>query len=93
MNSRENSTFKVHLSAQARRYLKRSDKVTRKLIATAINTICENPMHGTNIVPLRGFSQKYRYRLKDMRIIYTLNIKERLISVDIIGQRGDVYKK
>lgn len=93
MNSSENSTYKVQLLAQPRSYLKRADRSIQKRIATAIETICANPIRGPNIKPLRGFSQKYRYRLGDIRIIYNVKIEERLIIIEAIGPRGDVYKK
>ena len=93
MNSSENSTFKVQLLAQPRNYLKRLDRPAQKRIATAIETISANPLSGPNIKPLGGFGQKYRYRVGNMRIIYSVKIEERLIIVEAIGPRGDVYKK
>ncbi|HBT47254.1 MAG TPA: type II toxin-antitoxin system RelE/ParE family toxin [Peptococcaceae bacterium] len=93
MNSSENSTFKVQLLAQPRSYLKRLDRSTQKRIATAIEAISANPLSGPNIKPLQGFRQKYRYRVGDIRIIYSVKIQERLIIVEVIGPRGDVYKK
>ncbi|GEA17541.1 type II toxin-antitoxin system RelE family toxin [Moorella sp. E306M] len=93
MNSSENSTYKVQLLAQPRSYLKRVDRATQKRIATAIEAISANPVSGPNIKPLRGFTQKYRYRVGDIRIIYNVKIEERLIIIEVIGPRGDVYKK
>ncbi|WP_258359440.1 type II toxin-antitoxin system RelE family toxin [Moorella sulfitireducens] len=63
-----------------------------KRIATAIEEISANPISRPNIKPLRGFSQKYRYRIGDMRIIYNVKIEERLIIIEAIGPRGDIYK-
>jgi len=93
MNSSGNLTFKVRLSAQAHNYLKRADRTIQKRIAAAIETICSSPASGPNIKKLRGVGQNYRYRLGNIRIIYTVVNKERLIIINSIGPRGDVYKK
>ncbi|NLK51203.1 MAG: type II toxin-antitoxin system RelE/ParE family toxin [Syntrophomonadaceae bacterium] len=93
MNSSENSTFNVQLLAQPRNYLKRVDKTTQKRIATAIEEISANPVNGANIKQLRGSSQKYRCRVGDLRLIYNVKIEERLIIIEAIGSRGDIYKK
>lgn len=93
MNSNENLTFRVRLSTSARNYLKRTDKVTQKRITTAIEAIRANPINGPNIRPVQGYSQKYRYRIGNIRIIYTLKTEENLIIINTIGPRGDVYKK
>lgn len=92
-NSSENSTCKVQLLAQPRSYLKCADRATQKRIATAIEAISANPVSAPNIKPLRGFSQKYRYRVGDLRIIYSVKIKKRLVIIEVIGPRGDAYKK
>lgn len=93
MNSRENLTFKIQLLAQPRNYLKRLDGSTQKRVVSAIELISANPLGGPNIKPLRGFTRKYRYRVGDMRIVYSVMIEERLIIIEAIGSRGDVYKK
>ncbi len=92
MNSSGNSTYKVQLLAQPQSYLKRADKVSKRRIATAIEDISVNPISGSNIKPLRGFNQKYRCRVGDIRIIYSVIVEEQFIIIEIIGPRGDVYK-
>lgn len=93
MNSNENLGFNVRLSTRAYNYFKRTDKITQKRIAAAIEIICVNLTNGSNIKPLQGFVQKYRYRIGKMRVIYSVKTEERLIVVEVIGSRGDVYKK
>jgi mRNA interferase RelE/StbE len=94
MNLSENSTtYKVQLLTQPRSYLKRVDRATQKRIATAIEAISANPISGPNIKPLRGFSQKFRYRVGDLRIIYDVKAEKRLVIIEVMGPRGDVYKK
>jgi mRNA interferase RelE/StbE len=93
MNSSENSIYKVQLLAQPQSYLKKADKITKRRIATAIETISINPISGLNIKPLRGFNRKYRCRVGDIRIIYNIIVEEQLIIIEVIGPRGDVYKR
>lgn len=93
MNSSGNLAFRVRLSAQAYNYIKRADRIIQKRITAAIETICSNPASGPNIKKLRGAGQNYRYRLGGIRIIYTVVDEERLVVINSIGPRGDVYKK
>lgn len=93
MSSKENLIFKVRLSRRAANYLKRTDQNTQKRIAVAIETIRKNPLRGPRIKLLEGTKCDYRYYLGNLRIVYTVNLEERLIDITSIGPRGDVYKR
>lgn len=48
---------------------------------------------GTDIKKLKGFSNKYRLRVNDYRIIYDKFDDLYIIDVIDVNNRGDVYKK
>ncbi|BCV22905.1 type II toxin-antitoxin system RelE family toxin [Moorella sp. Hama-1] len=93
MNSKENSTFKVRLSRRAESYLRRVERSVQKRIAVAIENIRQNPTQGFHIKPLEGREQEFRYYLGNLRIVYAVDLEARLIDINNIGPRGDIYKK
>ena len=53
----------------------------------------KNPAEGFHIKKLKGeFEGKYRYNVGGLRIIYFVDTKERIVFVEAIGSRGDIYK-
>jgi mRNA interferase RelE/StbE len=52
----------------------------------------QNPSEGPNIKPLVGELQGlYRYRFSNMRLIYQIDQKAKLITLVYFGSRGDIY--
>ncbi len=86
-------TFRVRISRRAENYIRRADRNTQKRIAAAIETIRRNPLQGPHVAPLKSGKRDYRYYLGNLRIVYTVNLEDRIIDVITIGPRGDVYKK
>jgi len=42
---------------------------------------------------MRGtYEGKYRYAAGDLRIVYRVNAETKIILIEAIGPRGDVYK-
>ena len=93
MTSEKNSIFKVRLSRRAENYIKRVDRKMQKRIAIAIETIRRNPLRGPHIKALEASEEDYRYYLGNLRIVYTVNLNEKVINISSIGPRGDIYKK
>jgi mRNA interferase RelE/StbE len=55
-------------------------------------TLEQNPLHGNNVKALTGkLKGLYRYRVGDWRIIYRLNIKQKVVEIIAILSRGDAY--
>jgi mRNA interferase RelE/StbE len=48
---------------------------------------------GSNIKPLKGkFAGSLRYRVGDLRVVYTINETSVTVFVITIARRGDVYE-
>ncbi len=84
--------FKIRLSRRSEGYIRRADKNAQSRIVSAIESIRSNPLEGQNIKPLIGSKAGYRYRVGDLRMLYTVHFKDRLIDIISIGPRGDAYK-
>ncbi len=75
----------VKYSRQAIKFLKKQDSLTVLRITSAINSLPEG-----DVIKLKGFSNKYRLRVGDFRIIFDKD--GNIISIVKIDNRGQVYK-
>ncbi len=88
-----NVMYKVFPHKKAAKYYESLDNKTAGRINKAVEAISKNPLEGPNIKRLRGIHEgKYRYAAGDLRIIYRVNVKDKMILIEAIGPRGDVYK-
>ena len=86
-------TYKVQIYKQAVKYYSKLDTKNQRKINNAIETITKSPMEGFHIKKLKGeLEGKHRYDVGGLRIIYFVDTKEKIISIEAIGSRGDIYK-
>jgi mRNA interferase RelE/StbE len=85
--------YKVSLHKKAVKYYESlADKTVRR-INKAIEAMSNNPFEGPHIKRLRGTHEgKYRYAAGDLRIVYRVNEEEKIILIEAMGPRGDIYK-
>ena len=83
------------ITRKAANYLRRLPKKTQRAIAKAFGHICQSPFSHPNptvIRPLKGPHQgRWRYRLGNLRIVYTVNEQEKTVKIIALGSRGDIY--
>jgi len=85
--------YRVELSHEAQRFYDRCDKPVAKKLARCFLSLEKNPRYGNNIKALKGkFAGSYRYRVGDLRIVYTINDQAVTVFVITIAKRGDVYE-
>ena len=82
------SEYRIIFEKAAVKFLRRQDKPTQERLLRAIN----NLPNGTDIKKLQGYTDLYRLRVGDIRIIYILNKVLKIINIENINSRGDVYK-
>ena len=85
-------TYSVKLSPHAVRDYKKLPPSSKPSIQAALDTLQHHPLSGPHIKRLKGRLRDYtRYRVGDYRIVYTVASKERIVYVDYIQHRKDVY--
>ncbi len=85
--------FKVVLSQEAERFYLRCDKPASRKLARCFAALEQDPRGGNNIKALKGkLTGAYRYRVGDLRVVYTINDREITVFVITIATRGDVYE-
>ena len=85
--------YKVKIHKLAAKYYKKLDSKNKRKINKAITEIMNNPFDINKTKKLKGrLEGKYRYAIGNLRIIYSVNEKEKVIYIEAIGPREDIYK-
>jgi mRNA-degrading endonuclease RelE of RelBE toxin-antitoxin system len=80
--------YEVRLSRRAKRYYERVTPDTARRLSQCFKILSENPFAGGDIKPLKGMKGLYRFRVGELRIVYEVNIRERIVKVISILPRG-----
>lgn len=80
-------TYKIKFEKAAHKFLAKQDKQQRIRLYKAISKLPE----GSDIKKLKGYNL-YRLRVGDYRIIYAVDNEIRLINIENIDSRGQIYK-
>ena len=85
--------YRVELSREAQRFYDRCDKPLAQKLARCFKSLENDPREGNNIKPLKGkFAGSYRYRVGDLRVVYTIHEHAVTVFVITIAKRSDVYE-
>ena len=86
--------YEIELSRKAAKFYQKADAVTVRRLNAAFDQLAEDPIHHYNIKHLSGELQgSYRLRVGNIRIIYSADDTVKIVYIEVIGFRGDVYKK
>ena len=85
--------YNLELSAEAQRFFQRCDKSIAKKLARCFQSLENDPRAGNNVKALQGpLAGAYRYRVGDLRVVYTINDRAVTVFVITIAKRSDVYE-
>jgi mRNA interferase RelE/StbE len=84
--------YSVELSREAQLFYAQSDKTITKKLDRCFESLEKNPRAGNNVKALKGpLAGSYRYRVGDLRVVYTINDQELIVLVITIAKRSNVY--
>jgi mRNA interferase RelE/StbE len=85
--------YRVELSREAQRFYERCAKAVSKKLSRCFESLERDPRAGNNIKALKGrLAGAYRYRLGDLRVVYSIHDREVTVYVITIAKRSDVYE-
>ncbi|WP_412733876.1 type II toxin-antitoxin system RelE family toxin [Heyndrickxia sporothermodurans] len=87
------SKYILELSKGSKKFLDKSDKITRERIINVIHALTENPYSYAGTIKLTGYENIYRVRVGKYRIIYQILNEKLIIFIQDIDSRGDIYIK
>ncbi|KKP58104.1 MAG: Addiction module toxin, RelE/StbE [Candidatus Gottesmanbacteria bacterium GW2011_GWA1_34_13] len=82
--------MKIEFSQKAKKQLTKLPKKESKKIIRKVETLLTNPYLGKKLTG--KLKEEYSMRAWPYRILYSINMKRKLISIEIIQHRQGVYK-
>lgn len=90
----DRSEYEIEIQPSAERALDRIAKADRKAAAKvdrAILDLSENPRHH-KVEKMSGVGDIYRARSGDYRILFSIDDERKVVTIESIGNRRDVYR-
>ncbi|MCB8984476.1 MAG: UvrD-helicase domain-containing protein [Ardenticatenaceae bacterium] len=71
------------------------NKNLQQAVVSAMQELEQDPItpRGNTIKKMKGFTNVYRYRLGDFRLLYAAELEAHMVQLLAIGPRGTVYKR
>lgn len=71
------------------------NKNLQQAVVSALQELEQDPItpRGNTIKKMTGYTNVYRYRLGDFRLLYAASLEARMINLLAIGPRGSVYQR
>jgi mRNA interferase RelE/StbE len=83
--------FRIEWKKSTRKDLRKLPSATVDKIIEAVEDLAENPfLHG--VEKLSGSEHAYRIRLGDYRIVYEVVAESKLVEIQRVRHRKDVYR-
>ncbi len=89
---KNNKKYQIKLKRSVTKDLKDIDKQFIPRIFAVIESLADNPFQ-LQSRKLQGTDTSYRIRIGDYRLIYQVDIKKKLVVIEHIRHRKDVYRK
>ena len=85
-------TYQVQFMPKAVDDINRLDKAIAQRTLTRIRWLSENFDSITPEVLTGNLKGLFKFRVGSYRVLYTVNPKDKLITIHLIGHRKDIYK-
>ena len=85
------ASYQIEFRGSAERELHRIDPQMIPRVVAAVRALAEEP-RPSGIRKLAGSEQAYRIRIGDYRVVYTVDDRQRIVSVDRVRHRKDAYR-
>ncbi len=80
--------YRIIIEKRAEKFIRKQGKKEQERLLNAISKLPD----GTDIKKLKG-SELFRVRVGNYRILYTIDEGIKVITIENIDNRGDVYKR
>ena len=86
--------YTVRFSEAALRDLKRLEQSGQKKLAVRCYEACEALVsgHSSAVRKIKGTDNVYRLRVGDYRAVFSLNNADRIVFIEYVAHRKDVYR-
>ena len=84
--------FRLLIANPAKNQLRRLDRNLQRRILTRFDQLCADPLSGPLSDWVEGADELRKTRVGSWRILYHVDMKERLIEVRAVRPRGQAYR-
>ncbi len=85
-------TYRIHTARRAADYLRRLDARSQARILQRLDEIAADP-YGPHTKPLTGVGGQRVARVGGWRIVFAVDTAARIVNVNAIRPRGEVYRR
>ncbi|MFQ5848911.1 MAG: type II toxin-antitoxin system RelE/ParE family toxin [Candidatus Methylomirabilales bacterium] len=85
--------YEVRLARRAQRYYERVPREMARRLDRCFAALQKNPFGGRDIKPVKGEPGTYRARVGDLRVVYEVERRSRIVIVHLILPRGEAYRR
>lgn len=82
--------FTLRISARAQRELRQIKRIHQQALLSIFEEIKEDPLLGKPLT--QELTRRFSFRVGVYRIIYKVNVKDKIIYILTAGHRGKVYR-
>ncbi len=82
--------FKLKIADEAKIKLKQISKEKQITFGEIFEEIRDNPLIGKPLT--KELTKRFSYKIGSYRIIYLINIKDKVVTITSAGHRGTIYK-
>ncbi len=85
--------YRIEFVKKAAKFYQKSNNAIARRLNIVFERLSENPFNLPNLKHLKGeLAGSYRIRIGDIRVIYSVDDANKIVYIEVIGFRGDVYK-
>ena len=86
-----NSDYKLIYHKSALKFIAKQEKAVQIRIVEGLKGLLKIPPEG-DIKSIKGYTNLYCLRIGTFRILFDINHNEKIIYIQSVGNRGDIYK-
>ena len=83
--------YRLQIKPRAARQLRKLPESVRARLQEIMDALTQNP-RPAGTLKMRGFTNRYRVRVGDYRIVYDIHDDTLIVLIIAVGHRGDVYR-
>ncbi|WP_286883351.1 type II toxin-antitoxin system RelE family toxin [Aneurinibacillus sp. UBA3580] len=85
------SGYKLIYRKEALKFIAKQEKAVQERMALGLKGLLEIPPQG-DIKTMKGHTGLYRLRVGTYRVLFRIEHEEKIVYIEAIGNRGDIYK-
>ena len=83
--------YRIIIEKKAQKFLSKLSQPVRTKIVDKVRLLNTEPPLSLDIKKLRGYTNLYRLRVENYRIIFSASAEQKIVIITVIGHRREIY--